>query len=126
MPAADELLIRDVDARRASNHSVCRRQAVDWVAQFPCRQAQERFPGSRCRESEILGIEVGWSRLTSGGRALVWGDGCIALNQLYARDRHAQFFRDQLSLCGKYALSEIALSRVSRDCTVRTDREPGV
>ena len=84
------------------------------------------YPCCSCRESEILRIEVGRRRLTTGCRTLVRRNGRVALNQRYARDRDAQFFRDQLGLRDKHALPEVALSRVSRDSAVCANRQPGI
>src|ERR1700734_350966 len=126
MTPSDEFLIGDVKSGRPSDHPGSYSQAVHRITQLPRRQTQKRLAGRRRRESETLRIKVGRSRLTSGCCSLVRADSCIALDQLYARDRYAQFFRDQLGLRGKHALSKIALSRVSSNRPVRADRQPGI
>jgi hypothetical protein len=65
-------------------------------------------------------------RLLPRGRALIRRDRRIALDQPDAVQGDADFLCHQLHLRGVEPLTEIALSRVSRDAAVAPDRDPRI
>ena len=94
------------------------------LAQLFGSQAHKSFACSCRRKRKILVVEVGGCCLASRRGPLVGGDRCVALDQLYARDGHAQFLGNELGLRSKDALTKIALAGIGGDGSVGAYGQP--
>src|SRR3954463_6348406 len=65
-------------------------------------------------------------RLRTRSRSLIRSQGCVALNQLHAIQRNAEFFSDQLHLCRVEARSKLALAGVDSHASVGCNGEPRI
>src|SRR5688572_5299766 len=65
-------------------------------------------------------------RLRAGSRSLIGSERRVALDQLHAVERHAEFFGNELGLCRIQAVSQFALSGVGGDVAVSANGDPRV
>ncbi len=123
---ADQLGIRNATAAFPGDRAVRQREVVGRLVQLFSGHAEKSFSrGGGCL-GQVAQIEIRRRRLTSGGCPLIGADGCVALHNLHAAQRHAEFFGHQLGLHREHALAEVALPAESRHRAIGGDREPGI
>ena len=75
---------------------------------------------------QIAVIEIRRMRLAAGCVALIRRQRRVAIDQLDAIERHAEFFGHQLRLRRGDSLAEFFLAGVGGDAAVGADRDPGI
>ena len=122
--APDKICIRDPAPRAAGDDAVVQLEMLHRLAQLFGSQAHQSLARSGRGKGKIFVVEVGGCGLASRGGSLVGGDGCVALDQLYPRDGHAQFLGNELGLRSKDALTKIALAGIGGDGAVGAYGQP--
>ena len=69
----------------------------------------------RSRKREIVAIEIRRMRLRAGRRALIRRARGVALHERHAVERHAELFRNELTLRGVESLPELTFAGVGGD-----------